>query len=83
MLAWIFSACTFIFYGAAMCHEKEYQQVLADQNLIDVYALYLEEGGADFLNIDGDYDGCELLNDSHFMTAAFVCYFLAGAILCW
>lgn len=83
LMAWVMSGCTFIFYGASVCNEDKYHEVLADNNLMDLYAGYLSEGGADFLKLDGEYEGCERLSSSHFMTVAIICYFLCGACLCW
>ncbi len=81
--AWVLCACTFIFYRNSVCYEEMYQQALEENNLMDVYAEYLAEGGADFLYLEDDFEGCSLTSSSHFMTVATISYFLCGAILCW
>ena len=83
LLAWVLGACSFVFYGSAMCNEEEYEKFIKENNLTDAYAAYLEEGGANFLKVDGKYDGCEPMDASHFMTVSVLCFFVCGCLLFW
>lgn len=70
-IAWTASALTFIFYGAQVCQEDEYEQVgdFLDTNVV--------EGELDFTGT-----GCVYSKSSNFMTIATACYFLASFFLC-